>query len=89
MLCLIISVIHASGRGERGGARKNTEAGTRLVQKELEEEKGIKARKVRQGKQDRETMNEESQPKPVIRGRKHQTNGGQCGQGAEDCRKNL
>lgn len=50
--CLIISVIHASGREERGGARKSTEAGTRLVQKELEEQKEIRANKVRQGKQD-------------------------------------
>lgn len=55
----------------------------------LEEQKGIKARKVRQGKQDHRTMNEESQLKPVIRGKRTQTNGGQSAQGAEDCRKNL
>lgn len=56
-LHLIILVIHASGTGERGGARKSTEAGTRLVQKELEEQKEIRARKARPGRQDPETMN--------------------------------
>lgn len=88
-LCLIIPVIHASDKGERGDARKSTEAGTRLVQTDLEEQKGIKARKVRHRKQDHDTMNEESQPKTVIRGKKDQTNGGQSARGAEDCRQNL
>lgn len=69
-LCLIISVIHASGRGERGGARRSTEAETKSVQKELEEQKKIRTRKMKQGKQDNETTSEESQPKTVIRGKK-------------------